>query len=353
MTFRHVKNTGSVLVVFFLVCFCATGWIARGNASQSKSSSLGNHVFTITTGGLKRSYVVSVPDIYNEAKGIPVVIMFHGGGGTAMSAMRQTGWAEKASQEGFLVVFPEGTRRDPSSPPRFRSNDQSWNDGSKRNNVGAVARKVDDVEFVRRMIDDLCVRFKVDRRRIHVTGFSNGASMAFRLARELPLTIAAIAPVAGMDWSKEPKIGRPVSMLYITGTADPLNPIGGGEIRIGWRSFGRKPPTKEMIRMWVRLLGCPPKPKVVCDKDKVKGLVFGPGKDGSEVALYTVEELGHFWPGGKGNHLPRFIAGKRKSSDKLKATKVIWEFFQKHPLRSDEEGAAQPDSPADADKPCV
>ena len=41
-----------------------------------------------------------------------VITMLHGGGGTGQGAREQTGWDLKADKETFLVVFPEGSRRD-------------------------------------------------------------------------------------------------------------------------------------------------------------------------------------------------------------------------------------------------
>ncbi|MFQ5639857.1 MAG: alpha/beta hydrolase family esterase, partial [bacterium] len=139
--------------------------------------------------------------------------------------------------------------------------------------------------------------------------------------------IAAIACVAGTDWLEEPMAESPLSLLYITGTADPLNPIDGGEIFIGQTSFGMKPPVRESIREWVQMLDCPADSNVIRDTDGVLGLAYGPCRQDSEVAFYTIEGMGHFWPGGM-SFLPEEIVGQ--PSDKIQATDVIWEFFQKH-----------------------
>ncbi len=330
MTQRRLERAISVPVASLFVCFCTAGCLSYESAPQPQPPRPGRHTFALEAGGVERSYVVHVPASYDPATPSPVVIMFHGGGGTARGAMWQTGWTDKAEEEGFLAVFPEGTRADPTWPARFLYNPQTWNDGSGRINLGAARRQVAEVEFVRAMIEDLCVRFAVDRRRIFATGFSNGASMAFRVGRELPKCLAAIAPVAGNDWSQQSTIERPVPVLYITGTSDPLNPIEGGEIWVGSLSFGEKPPLRDLIQKWVRLLGCPPDPRVLYDKDGVKGIAYGPGKDRSEVVLYTIEGMGHTWPGGT-CLLPRRMVGE--TSDKIEATDVIWEFFQRHPLK--------------------
>jgi polyhydroxybutyrate depolymerase len=326
----HIKIVILFLAGTFFVPGCTTDTPGREKPISPQELRPGEHRFTIMVGRRQRSYVVHVPQNFNKKKGWPVVIMFHGGGGSAKSAMWQTGWAQKADHAKFLAVFPEGTRADPSKPARFSVNPQTWNDGSNRKNVGAIKRKVADVDFVAKMIDDLSRRFKVDKRRIYATGFSNGASMAFQVGRRLSRKFAAIAPVAGSDWSMQTMIDRPIPVLYITGTADPLNPFAGGPIRIGSKTYGKKPPVRELIDNWVRLLGCPAGSRVVYEKDDVRGIAYGPCEQGSELVFYTIDKMGHTWPGGK-NRLPERLVGK--SSNSIRATDVIWRFFQKHPKK--------------------
>lgn len=82
----------------------------------------GDHTVTLKVGDLNRRYIVHVPHAFDGKTSLPVVIMFHGGGGTARGAMRETGWAQKADKEGFLAVFPEATSPDPTKPSRFGTN---------------------------------------------------------------------------------------------------------------------------------------------------------------------------------------------------------------------------------------
>ena len=126
-----------------------------------KNIASGTHFFAITVQGVVRSYIIHVPPSYDSAKKWPVVVMFHGGGGTAQAAMWETGWDDKSDKEGFLSVFPEGTPPDVSRPGRFRDNPQTWNDGSKRPNVSATSRGVHDVDFVSAMLTDLKLRYNV------------------------------------------------------------------------------------------------------------------------------------------------------------------------------------------------
>lgn len=286
------------------------------------------HERRLTVHDLKRHYLVHLPAAYTDKRAWPVVIMFHGGGGTGRAAMRDTGWAEKAEKEGFIAVFPDGTTPDPTLNASFRNNPQTWNDGSSRG-IGAAVRKVDDLTFVRRMLDDLATRYAIDKRRIFATGFSNGASMTFRLGREMPHAFAALAPVAGTDWLTTLKPVAEVPLLYITGTADPLCPFNGGEIHFGLRRYGVKPPTPAMIRHLAQQQSCVLDAHTLRDEGDVKGIRYAPCRGRGEVQFYVVEGLGHHWPGGK-SLLPKNWVGP--ASDKLNATELIWTFFSKHAL---------------------
>jgi len=220
---------------------------------------------SIDVGETPRSYLVHLPSNYVSTRRWPVVMMFHGGGGRARVAMEDTGWAKKGEEAGFISVFPEGTRPDPARPGRFIGNPQSWNDGSRMPTVGAAERGVDDLAFVSALLKDIERRYSIDQRRIYATGFSNGASMSFRLARELSTKIAAIAPVAGHDCiDQEPK--RAVPVIYLVGKADPLSPFDGGEVFIGKKPFGMKPPTMTMLRKWATIHDLPAEHRVTFEK---------------------------------------------------------------------------------------
>lgn len=296
-------------------------------ASPAKPFAPGQHRLSISVNGAKREYVVHVPKRYDGKKPVSVVIMFHGGGGTAKAAMKETGWTDKADRDGFLAVFPEGSAPDPTRPGNFRTNPQTWNDGSGRFHAGE--KNIDDAAFIRAMLDNLDARFNVNPRAIYLTGFSNGSSLTYRLGAELSDRVAAIAPVASSGLRvKDPVLKRPVPMITIQGTADPRNPLEGGDVKVFGR-IDKRPPIKNSVERWAKLLDCRVEPKVVRDKDGVKVERYGPCKDGSEIDFYMIEGMGHTWPGGV-SLLPESLVGKR--SDKINANDAIWEFFAKHPM---------------------
>ena len=317
-----------VLLIVLVLIGCMVGGVIFERYKRSESVVSGNVSFTLQVRGLERRYLAHAPMGYDGARPVPLVIMLHGAGGTGRGAMEETGWAEKADEEGFITAFPDAVPPDPTKPAQFLTNPQVWNDGSGRGHAGR--RDLDDVGFIDRLIDDLCGRFRIDARRIFVTGFSNGASMTFRVGAELSHRVAAIAPVSGHFWLNTTELSRPVPLIFISGTEDPLNPLEGGEVSLPWGGTEEKPPIRESILKWVKLLDCPPEPNTLYDKNGVKAISYGPGKKGSEVVFYTVEGAGHTWPGGKGL-LPERIVGK--ATDKIKATDVIWEFFKSHAMK--------------------
>ncbi len=305
--------------------------IVKKDASPKATFSHGTYQFNANVDGRERTYLVYVPEGYDARKPLPVVIVIHGGGGTGRGTMEMTKIPAKADEADFLAIFPDGTAPFPSQPVEFMTNPQTWNDGSGRGYSGK--RNIDDVGFINTMIDDVAVIFNIDQKRIYATGLSNGASMSFRLGVELSQRIAAIAPIAGHFWIEHPRSSRPVPMLYITGTDDPLNPIDGGPISVPWWGYSdSKPPVQDAIMKWVKLIGCPTKSEAIYNKDGVKAIAYRPCHGNAEVIYYTVEGLGHHWPGGKSEpYLPERIVGK--TSNKLIANDVIWDFFQKHPMK--------------------
>ncbi|MFA5344581.1 MAG: PHB depolymerase family esterase [Kiritimatiellia bacterium] len=326
---NRIAGISTHLILLVLILSCSAD--AQEHSGSAKRLASGDHSLTLRVGNLDRRYIVHVPPKYNSRQPVPIVIMLHGGGGTARGAMRETGWAQKADKEGFLAVFPEATPPDQTKPSRFGTNGQAWNDGSGGFHSGE--RNIPDVAFINAMLDDLIARFNVDRRRIYATGFSNGASMAFRVGVDLSERIAAIAPVAGTLWIKQPKLDRPVSLFYVSGDADPLNPIEGGTPKMATGAAIRaaisrvKPPANEFIAAWARALGCQTEPKPAPASPGLTTAVYSRCRDAAAVRFTLIEGHGHIWPGGK-NLLPEAMVGK--PSDKFKATDAIWEFFQQH-----------------------
>ena len=280
----------------------------------------GDHRLTLQVDGRTRSYLVHIPPGYDAAKpaeGTPVVLVFHGASTNGAMMAQFSGLNTKADSAGFVAVYPNGTGVDDLL--------LLWNAGSRPSTV-------DDVKFVDKLLDDLAAVVHVDPKRVYATGLSNGGFMCYRLAAELANRIAAIAPVAGSLAIDNPHPARPVPVMHFHGTADTLVPFNGPS---RWMWHGLKfVSVEQTIKTWVKLDGCPDEPKVTTIPDTagdgmpVVKKVYGPGTEGAEVVLFVIENGGHTWPG---QQVPIGFVGK--STANISANDLMWDFFQKHPMK--------------------
>jgi polyhydroxybutyrate depolymerase len=283
----------------------------------------GDYTRSLPVGKRTRTYVLHIPRSYDGSKPFPVVLAFHGGASNAEQMVDFCGLNEKADQAGFLVVYPNGTGRSEKA--------LTWNGG---NCCGyAVLNKVDDVAFVRALLDDLAGVATINPRRVYATGMSNGAIMAYRLASELSERIAAIAPVSGPMGTEQCHPRRPVSVLHFHGTDDEFAPFNGGK---GAKSVSGTDfySVAHSIHAWVKANGCPDQPREDRWPDKSRDgtritcKTYGPGKEGAEVVLVIIDGGGHTWPGRE----PR-VRLLGKSTKNISANDLMWDFFEKHPMK--------------------
>lgn len=307
------------LIAVLLACGACS--VAPQGGTNCEPLKPGDHERTLTSGGRTRTYLVHVPKTYDPQKPVPVVLVYHGAGTNAAITVPFTGMSKKADEAGFIAVYPNGTGIGPFL---------TWNAGGL---TGKLAEgKPDDVSFTADLLDDLAKIVNVDAKRVFATGMSNGGMMCHRLSAELSDRIAAVAPVAGTMAVAEAKPKRPVPVLHFHGTADRIVPFNGpGRATPAFMTFKS---VEETIRLWRTINECPDEPKVVDepvkygDPTKVKRKVYGPGKDGAEVVLVEIEGGGHTWPGQK--PMVWFIG---KSTMSVSANDLMWEFFQRHPMK--------------------
>jgi len=320
-------NSAAGKARIFSISFVAVIALATTRIAGAAGPQPGDHKESIKFGGYDRTFLVHVPSHSGGSSKLPVVMMLHGAGGSPEGAARETGWSIEADKEGFIAVYPEAMPGRPELPASFLGNPRLWNDGSGR---GRLAPTVDDTGFLAAVMDQLVKSYGADPQRIYVTGMSNGASMAFRSGIVLANRVAAIAPVAGRLQLHDQELVYPVPLLFIVGTADPLNPIAGGEVKVPW-TLGRteyRAPIGDSLSQWRAMLGCSDVTRTLVDSGGVKGIEWDKCAKGGVVEYYIVDGLGHVWPGGTTRLPERWIG---KASDKLDATRVIWEFFKSHP----------------------
>ena len=250
---------------------------------------------------------------------MPLVLMFHGGGGSGEQLeLRSSRMNEVADREGFIAVYPDGLGLL-----------RTWNAGAC---CGKGSREdVDDVGFVRALLDHLEESLCIDRRRVYASGMSNGGMMSHRLACEMSERIAAIAPVAGVDVTQTCSPTRPVPVLHIHGTEDGHVPWNGGE---GCGLAGMPfPSVPASMDGWRARNGCRTTRSLYLEEGDGVCRKFDGCSAGSDAVLCSIQGGGHDWPGGAPSPNVMRCPGDGFQSRSFSASEVMWRFFEDHPLR--------------------
>ncbi len=274
--------------------------------------------------GIARTFRVYLPGSYDGLTPRPVVLNLHGGFGSGAQIESSSRITEVANSAGFVAVSPDGVA-DPVYGIR------TWNGGGCCGY--AVSANVDDVGFVRALLDRLEATTCIDRRRVYAQGMSNGAILSHRLACELADRIRAIGPVAGTNMAAACAPVRPVPVFEIHGAADQHVPFDGG---FGCGASGvAYPSVAETIEGWRARAGCRDKPGRGTDRPDAACQRFSGCAAGVDVEQCTVNGGGHTWPGGTPPLLPGIgNCPFGYQSPSFVASSETWKFFAAHPPAS-------------------
>jgi polyhydroxybutyrate depolymerase len=259
----------------------------------------------ISSGGREREFVVHVPEGYDGATALPVVLVFHGRGRDGAHMERVT----KLSRLPAVVVYPDGVVN------------EAEDDRSAWQGAPYAAPGVDDVAFTAGMIDYLRATMCADPTRVYATGFSNGGGFVGLLACRMADRIAAFAPVAGAFYPETGENchpGRPVPMLEFHGRADSRLPYEGDEPEL--------PAVPDWMAVWAGRNGCHEQPTDARIEPDVTVSTWSGCTDQAEVRLVTVDDGGHTWPGADS---PNGVGGTTQT---IEAHEVIWDFVRGYEL---------------------
>lgn len=285
-----------------------------------------------------RAYTLRVPATWDGQSPLPVIVAFHGGGGRREAARRTTcAGGDEASgtclddvARGYAVVTPDGT----AGPAGLRT----WNAGGGGPMWQCVSGRacrdgVDDVAYVRDLLDDVARVVPVDVGRVFATGLSNGGAMAHRVGCALSDRFAAIAAVGGANQLAEVQgcaPARPVSVLQIHGTADACWAYDGGPAACLQSDGLAKVGARASTLGWVTRLGCDPTPTREDVPDTVAdGTTTAIERwtcPGAAVELRTIAGGGHAWPQGH-----RYLPSAGAVAQDWSGNTAIVAFFDAHP----------------------
>jgi polyhydroxybutyrate depolymerase len=161
--------------------------------------------------GVEREALVYTPAGKSKAGGAPLVFVFHGHGGTMKSAARSMRFYEAWPEA--IVVYPQGV----NTPTRVDP------DGKRPGWQRSVGDQKDrDLKLFDAMLADIEKKHTVDKQRVYVTGFSNGAVFTYLLWAERPGNLAAVAPIAGLPLERSEFKPVPKPAFIIAGRKDAL-----------------------------------------------------------------------------------------------------------------------------------
>jgi polyhydroxybutyrate depolymerase len=263
---------------------------------------------TYSFDGVAREFILHRPAAVASDQSAALVVVLHGGLGSAAQAERHYGWDALADVKGFAVLYPNGVGR-------------TWNAGGC---CGPAARKsVDDLGYLAALIKDTVAREGLNPKRVFVTGMSNGGVMAYRLACSGKISLAAIGPVAA-SLAEGCKTPNPVSVMAIHGLDDRNIPFEGGigpkgVTEVSWMPVG------QAVGLFRASDGCQP------PRRSVNGSVareYSACTEGRAVELITIADAGHQWPGAAGPPVLRSrLLALDPPSTALDATTTLWDFF--------------------------
>ena len=241
----------------------------------------------LTVDGRIRTFTLRLPRAAES--GIPLVLVLHGNHPSATGqVMRQwTTFEKQADAWGFAVAFPDGLGG-------------CWADG--RGVTTAEEAGVDDVAFLRALIDWSADKHGTFADRAVVAGLSNGAFMTHRMALEASDRVAVMAAVEGTlpESLRDVSAACAVSAMLIHGTEDKLAPIGGGYSRhLGPNGElrGKTLSLDETAEFWRSVDHCPPGPGETRTTEFSSKSTASGGVGGTQVVAWTAYGHGHAWPG--------------------------------------------------------
>ena len=182
-------------------------------------------------GGLERKARFYVPR--SAPASAALLVSLHGLKASLRQVEAQQRWSTLAFQQRLVVVWGAGHRG-------------SWNAGPC---CGAAAGTVDDLAYLDRLLQITGALQGVDRRRVHLAGYSNGAMLAYRYACGRPGRIAGVLAVAGTHTAPCTPT-RATAILSVHGAKDPTVPLNG--TRYSNELLSPLPPARTAPRLWAR-----------------------------------------------------------------------------------------------------
>ncbi len=308
----------SPLVLVFLACKASVPVSEVDEHPELKA-------YTLKHGGIVRDVGIFDPRRSPAGTLRPAVVVLHGGLGDDDDtvALKFGKLDQLAVADDFLVAYPQGVGG-------------HWNDGRNVERYVTQRERINDVDFLATLVDELVEARGADPSAVFFVGVSDGAMMVHRFACERPEKLRGFTAVIGAmpehiarrRWRCGKKA---LSALMINGTDDPVVPWDGGSVRFEGHELGKVLSAEQTFAFWARHDGCKgvdvseipdfaPQDGTRIERTQATGCL-----EEAKVELFAVRGAGHTWPSGW-QYLPKSMIGS--TSRDIDAAIAAWRFFQ-------------------------
>ena len=259
---------------------------------------LNTNAQTLVHDGMNREYIIYVPNSYDGTSAVPLLLNFHGFGGSASQFMQEADMRSLAEADTFILVYPQGSCLDGSS---------HWNPCPTGGDNKSTA---DDVGFVEAMISEISSQYNLDMERIYAAGYSNGGMMAYGLANYKSDLIAAVASVSGTMLNCTGPTSHPMPVVHLHGTSDGVVSYNGSN---DWNSV------QSTLDYWINFNNTVSTPIVNIDNTgamTIEHYVYDQGDNSVSVEHYKYIGGDHVW-------FNELYQGQNASN-------LVWSFMSKY-----------------------
>ena len=261
-------------ILFFTILITILSSCKKDDVKNNSEECYSNtNAQTLVHDNINREYVLYIPNSYDETSAVPLLVNFHGFGGSASEFMSYADMRSIAETDTFILAYPQGSCLDGSS---------HWNACPTG---GDNKSDADDFGFVESMINEISSQYNIDMERIYAAGYSNGGMMAYGLANYKSDLIAAVASISGVMLDCTGPTSHPMPVVHLHGTSDGVLPYNGGD---GWNS------AQSTLEHWINFNNTVLTPIVISDNN-IEHYVYDQGDSLVSVEHYKYIGGDHVW----------------------------------------------------------
>jgi polyhydroxybutyrate depolymerase len=184
----------------------------KSKLGESKEPATSLKKMTWKVGEETREALVYLPPKLDKDSKPPLIIAYHGHGGTSAYAARKFNFHQHWPEA--ICVYPQGLN---TATPLY---DKEGKRPGWQLYVGHYNDR--DLDFFDAVMKTMITDHHIDEKRVYATGHSNGAYFTYLLAASRGDKLTAIAPIAGNISIRDFKNQKALPTLHVAGKADPL-----------------------------------------------------------------------------------------------------------------------------------